>query len=81
MVMNHQNENCTYRVKPNVSSTGLSILPSHKELTIPAKQEGLVTFSLSTSLRMDTGLHVITADIIYNDKSLHEWCEGIIQVK
>ena len=81
MVMNHQNETCTYRVKPNVSSTGLSILPSHKELTIPAKQEGKVTFSLSASHLVDKGLHSITADIIYQDKRLHEWCEGIIQVQ
>ena len=81
VIMNHQNENCTYRVKPNVSSTGLSVSPSHKDLTLSAKQEGMVTFSLSTSHSLDTGLHIITADIIYNDKNLHEWCEGIIQVK
>lgn len=81
IIMNHQNENCTYRVKPNVNSTGLSISPIHRDITIPAKQEGMVTFSLSTSHLLDTGLHVVTADIIYNDNSLHEWCEGIIQVE
>ena len=39
MIMNHQNENCTYRVKPNVSSTGLSVSPSYKDLTLPAKSK------------------------------------------
>ncbi|MEN8230656.1 MAG: MBL fold metallo-hydrolase [Bacteroidota bacterium] len=81
IVKNHQHEACTYRVKPNVGSTGLSVSPIYQEITLPAKKEGRVTFSLSAPLPSDTGLHVITADLIYNDKHLHEWCEGIIQLK
>ena len=80
-IMNHQNDSCTYRVKPNVSSAGLSISPSSQDLTLHANEEGMVSFSLSTSQTLDTGLYVMTADIIFNDKYLHEWCEGFIQVK
>jgi len=80
-IMNHQNDSCTYRVKPNVSSAGLSTSPSHQDLILPANEEGMVSFSLSTSNTLDTGLYVMTADIIFNDKYLHEWCEGFIQVK
>lgn len=79
-IMNHQKEACTYVVKPNAGLKGLSIFPDQQKKTIPAGKETGFTFTLSTNRTIEAGVHMITADINYDDNILHEWCEGIVEV-
>ncbi|MEN8202775.1 MAG: MBL fold metallo-hydrolase [Bacteroidota bacterium] len=81
IVKNHQTGNCTYRVEPGIHTAGLSVSPGYQDLTLPGKKEDTLTFTLSVLPQADTGLHVLTADISYDDKHLHEWCEAMIEVQ
>ncbi len=83
IIRNYQHENCTYRVEPDVSdpSKGLSVSPAYREITLPAGKEDTVNFTLSALPETDTALYVITADIVFHDRHLHRWCEGLIRVK
>jgi len=77
IIENYRNKACTYRIQPNVRSASLAVSPSYQEITIPAKTEGIVTFLLSAK---KTGKQIITTDIMFNGKTLHDWCKGIVYV-
>jgi len=79
-ILNHKNDRCIYRINPIVHSKGIDISPSYSEIDLGAKQEGTVTFSLSASQSLDTGMYLLTADIMFDGEVLHEWCEGIINI-
>jgi glyoxylase-like metal-dependent hydrolase (beta-lactamase superfamily II) len=79
-ILNHKNDSCAYRIHPIVYSEDITILPTSKDIILSAKQEGEVTFSISTSQTADIDMHFLTADITVDGQVLHEWCEGLIEI-
>jgi glyoxylase-like metal-dependent hydrolase (beta-lactamase superfamily II) len=80
-VFNHQNELCKYRITPNVNASGFTVSPPYIDLSVASLQEGEAKFTLYAKEQQDKRVQLVTADIQYNDRNLHEWCEGIIVIK
>ncbi len=81
IVKNHLHEEVLYGIRPHISNSEFSISPEYMEVTLGPKQEGEVIFSLTAPQISAPAISLITADIIYRDKTLLQWCEGIVTVR
>lgn len=78
IIKNYLNEEVPYGIRPHISNSEFSISPEYLEVTLGPKQEGELIFSLTAPQISVPEVALITADITYRDKTLLQWCEGIV---
>ena len=77
-ISNHSNIERTFRVKPHTAA-GMSVDAASKEVTLKARADGVVKFTIQTPKK--PGTYVITADVDSKGMHFRRWLEGVITVK
>jgi hypothetical protein len=80
IIMNHDDHQNDYEITPNHDLVGISIHPQKRTMTVQPRSEAEVNFSIDVSHSAEPGIHVLTADIGFNNWNLRQWCECIIHV-
>jgi glyoxylase-like metal-dependent hydrolase (beta-lactamase superfamily II) len=78
-ILNHSGTPHTYTVTPHVPE-GFELLPAKASIEIKARKEEGVRFEITVPKVVSEKIHVITADIQFDEWNLQRWCEAMIEV-
>jgi len=76
-ILNHSPRTETYSVKWNVPA-GWEVVEAERKASIPARAERTLRVVIATK---GSGLHVVTADVGFGGRELHEWTEALVRVR
>jgi len=78
-IFNHSGVSQTFSVKPNLPP-GFLADPGIVTLTIDPVSEQDGKFKLQVPEKLPPGTYLVTADIGYNNRYVHEWSEALIEI-
>jgi glyoxylase-like metal-dependent hydrolase (beta-lactamase superfamily II) len=76
-ILNHSPRTETYSLKWNVPP-GWKVVEAEREAAVPARAERSLRAVFEAK---GTGLHVVTADVAFDGRELHEWTEALVRVR
>ena len=80
IILNHSNKPKTFKIHPN-TPPGLTVTPTVKSITVPPQTEKQTQFQVTIGNDIKAGVHVITADIEFDNHKLMQWTESLIEIE
>jgi len=79
VIMNHSSASRVYNIEMHMPE-GFTVRAAERQMEIPSGQEGRIGFTIDVKENVDSGLHMFTTSISFDQKVLHHWCEGMIEI-
>jgi glyoxylase-like metal-dependent hydrolase (beta-lactamase superfamily II) len=76
-ILNHSPRTETYSVKWNIPA-GWKVVAADHEAAVPARAEHAFRAVFAAK---ESGLHIVTADVAFGGRVLHEWTEALVRVR
>ena len=79
-IMNHSPKDKTFTVRPRLPQGWTPGWVTPLNQRIPASEEGAIEILFTPPANVPAGIHLVTADVLWDDWELREWTEAMVMV-
>ena len=78
-LFNHSDAARVFSITINAPD-GIHVVSGQQEVSVPSRQEKIVSFSVSADNNVEPDFCVLTADISWKNWELNQWCEALLRI-